>query len=203
MEKLQDITGKLWFKALIIIVILVAAFSVKQYLEKEYTKKSQVNSGSVTFYDSESGESSPGLELHNATQVSDDHKILQVFRNTFPDTTVLLACEEDLTNDGCKDLVVIYNTPYADEHSEHTDKVNDGYIRLTVLIDSGDGVNYTCTAPIPAPVEKQKIEFNNVDKKDEIEFILQGQKGAKVGYAIYRVIDGAPVNMFGEGMEEC
>ena len=36
-----------------------------------------------------------------------------------------------------------------------------------------------------------------------MEFVLQGQKGNKVGYGIYRVVDNAPMNLFGEGMEDC
>ena len=116
---------------------------------------------------------------------------------------MLVACEEDLTNDGKKDLVVIYNTPEEDEASKNTALVNGGHIRLTVMIDLGDGEAYEHTEPIPAPVENQKIQFQNIDKADEMEFVLQGQKGAKVGYGIFRVIEGKAVNLFGEGMEEC
>lgn len=144
-----------------------------------------------------------GRELNYAENVPEDNKILQAFKEQFPAATVLVACEEDLTNDGHKDLVVVYNTPEADENSKYTELVNGGHVRLLVMIDSGDGEHYYHTEPIPAPVENQKIQFQNIDQKDEIEFVLQGQKGSKVGYGIYRVMDDAAVNLFGEGMEEC
>ena len=131
-----------------------------------------------------------------------DNAFASIFFTDFG-ITMLVACEEDLTNDGKKDLVVIYNTPEEDEASKNTALVNGGHIRLTVMIDLGDGEAYEHTEPIPAPVENQKIQFQNIDKADEMEFVLQGQKGAKVGYGIFRVIEGKAVNLFGEGMEEC
>ena len=122
---------------------------------------------------------------------------------THREASVLLACEEDLTNDGLKDLVVIFATTEDDEHVGTENLGRHKHIRLTVAIDSGDGVNYEFTEPIPAPVENQKIQFQNIDKKDEIEFVLQGQKDNKVGYGIFRVVEGETVNLFGEGMEDC
>ena len=41
------------------------------------------------------------------------------------------------------------------------------------------------------------------DKEGEIEIIITGEKKGAVGYAIYRMIDGQPVDLFGEGMEDC
>lgn len=201
MEKKEKIYNKLWFKVAIIIVVLLVAFSARQFLEEKYLEATTIGTGSVTFYD---GEGRVGRELLYAENLAEtDNTILQAFKEEFPNVTVLVACEEDLTNDGCKDMVVIYNTPEADENAAKSTLVDGGYIRLVVAIDSGDGANYTFTDPIPAPIENQKIQFQNVDKTDEIEFVLQGQKGAKVGYGIYRVMDGAPINLFGEGLEEC
>lgn len=202
MEKKEKIFNKLWFKVVIIAVVLLIAFSARQFLEEKYLEATNVGTGSVTFYD---GEGRVGRDLLYAENLaeSDDNAILQAFKEAFPNVTVLVACEEDLTNDGCKDLVVIYNTPEEDEYKANSTLVDGGYIRLVVAIDSGDGENYTYTDPIPAPIENQKIQFQNIDKVDEIEFVLQGQKGAKVGYGIYRVMDGAPINLFGEGLEEC
>lgn len=33
--------------------------------------------------------------------------------------------------------------------------------------------------------------------------MLTGEKDGEIGYAIYRMIDGALINLFGEGMEDC
>lgn len=186
-------------KLLLIVLILFAGITVRQRLERLYIDK-QTQQGEVTTY--EDGDR-VGRDLTYAENVPEDNKILQAFYEQFPEATMLVACEEDLTNDGKKDLVVVYNTPEQDEDSKYTELVNGGHIRLTVMIDTGDGVNYEHTEPIPAPVENQKIQFQNIDKKEEIEFVLQGQKGSKVGYGIFRVMDDTTVNLFGEGMEEC
>ena len=44
---------------------------------------------------------------------------------------------------------------------------------------------------------------DSIDKEGEIEIIITGEKKGAVGYAIYRMIDGQPVDLFGEGMEDC
>ena len=199
MEQKEKFYHKLWFKAVIIVLVVLIGFSARTYLEKVY-RNSQRQEGTVQFFDDGSR---VGRDLDYALNVEDDNNILQAFKTAFPDVTVLVACEEDLTDDGCDDLVVIYNTPESDEYSDTTTMVNGGHIRMVVAIDSGDGENYTFSAPIPAPIENQKIKFQNIDKEAEMEFILQGQKGSKVGYGIYRVIDGAPVNLFAEGLVEC
>lgn len=174
---------------------------MRTYLEKVY-KDSQRQEGTVQFFDDGTR---VGRELAYAPNVDDDNKILQAFKAVYPNATVLVACEGDLTDDGLDDLVVIYNTnsKETDEYSGTTTLVNGGYIRMVVGIDSGDSENYVFSAPVPSPIENQKIKFQNIDKEAEMEFILQGQKGSKVGYGIYRVIDGAVVNLFAEGLEEC
>jgi hypothetical protein len=186
-------------KIFLIVCILLAGIIIRQSLENLYKEK-RVQEGTVTTY--EDG-SRVGRNLSYAETVPEDNKILEAFYEQFPTATMLVACEEDLTNDGKKDLVVIYNTPEADEASNNTALVNGGHIRLTVMIDLGNGEEYKHTEPIPAPIENQKIQFQNIDKADEMEFVLQGQKGTKVGYGIFRVIDGKTMNLFGEGMEEC
>ena len=201
MEKKEKIYHKLWFKVIVVIAVVLIGFSVRTYLEKVY-KDSQRQEGTVQFFDDGTR---VGRELDYAPNVDDDNKILQAFKAVYPNATVLAACKEDLTDDGLDDLVVIYNTnsKETDEYSETTTLVNGGYIRMVVGLDSGDGENYVFSAPVPSPIENQKIKFQNIDKEAEMEFILQGQKGSKVGYGIYRVIDGALVNLFAEGLEEC
>lgn len=172
-------------KILSVVLIVICGFFIRGKLDNIYEDmQAEV--------EEEESVERVGRELDYAESVPEDNKILQAFKAQYPDAEVLVACEEDLTNDGCKDLVVIAS---LEGHSGHAD--------LIVVIDSGDAENYQFTEPIPAPAENQKIKFKNIDGKDEMEFVLQGQKGNKVGYGIFRVVDGTPVNLFGEGMEDC
>ena len=200
-------TEKLFLKrmggrVLIVVSILLAGFLIRHKLDQTY-EDAQVRTeeGQVTVY--EDG-SRVGRDLEYAENVPEDNKILQEFKELYPEAKVLAACEEDLTDDGWEDLVVVFNQPEDEEHKHSSmELVDGGHIRLAVMIDGGDGQSYVCSEPIPAPVENQRIKFQNIDQKDEIEFILQGQKGTEVGYGVYRVMNGEPVNLFGEGMEEC
>lgn len=188
-------------KIIALAVVVLIGFLIRGKLDEVYDNRQvEVESGKVTEYTD--GER-VGRELNYAPNVSDDNKILQAFRNEYPTAEVLVACEEDLTNDGLKDLVVVYTIEADDVHEGVTDLGNHRHVRLTVAVDSGDGDHYEFTEPISAPVENQKIQFQNIDKKDEIEFVLQGQKNNKVGYGIFRVADGKTINLFGEGMEDC
>ena len=199
MEQKEKLYHKLWFKVVLIVGVVLIGFSARTYLEKVY-KDSQRTEGTVQFFDDGTR---VGRELDYAPNVDDNNKILQAFKAVHQDATVLVACEEDLTDDGLNDLVIIYNTQKADEYSETTTLINGGYVRMVVGIDSGDSENFTFSTPVPAPIENQKIKFQNIDKEAEMEFVLQGQKGSKVGYGIYRVIDGSLVNLFAEGLQEC
>lgn len=42
-----------------------------------------------------------------------------------------------------------------------------------------------------------------MDREPPLEFVLTGEKDGEVGYAIYRIIDGELINLFGENMEDC
>ncbi len=188
-------------KMIIIILVILAGFLIRGRLDGLYERQqTREGEGEVNVY---SEGDRVGRTLTYAENVPDDHPTLGVFHKEHPEAEVLAACEEDLTNDGLKDLVVIFATTEDDEHVGTENLGRHKHIRLTVAIDSGDGVNYEFTEPIPAPVENQKIQFQNIDKKDEIEFVLQGQKDNKVGYGIFRVVEGETVNLFGEGMEDC
>lgn len=188
-------------KALAFVFVILAGFFIRGKLDGLYEKQqTREGAGEVNLY-SDGGR--VGRSLSYAENVSEDNRILRAFYDEHPEAEVLVACEEDLTDDGLKDLVVIYATTEDDVHVGPENQGKHKHIRLTVAIDSGDGKRYEFTEPIPAPVENQKIQFQNIDKKDEIEFVLQGQKENKVGYGIYRVVGGETVNLFGEGMEDC
>lgn len=188
-------------KILIIILVVFAGFLLRGRLDGLYEKQqTRQGAGEVNVY---SDGERVGRGLSYAENVPEDHPILGAFCEEYPEAEVLVACEEDLTDDGLKDLVVIFATTEDDEHVGSENLGRHKHIRLTVAVDSGDGKVYQFTDPIPAPVENQKIQFQNIDKKDEIEFVLQGQKDNKVGYGIFRVVEGETVNLFGEGMEDC
>lgn len=166
-------------KIILIALILIVGFLVRGKLEE--TRQIQM--------EAEAEEDVMSKRADYAESVGEDNKILRAFLEHMPGADVQIACEEDVTDDGCKDLVVIYK--------------KDGLTRTVVAVDSGDGVNYEFTEPIPGPIENQKIQFKNIDKEGEIEFIITGEKNGAVGYAIYRMIDGVPTDLFGEGMEDC
>lgn len=169
-----------WGKCVIIICIVIIAFMLNRILEKKNQENIFQDAGEVK---------NIGRAASYAPQVEEDNKLLKVFKEAFPEADPVLACEEDVTNDGCKDLVVIY-------------RIKD-QVRTVIVTGSEEKEKCVFSTPIPAPVENQKIQFKNIDKEDEIEIIITGEKKGAVGYAIYRMIDGEPVDLFGEGMEDC
>mgnify|MGYP004517178957 FL=1 len=175
-EKLKD---SVWIKIILIAAIVIVAFVMRSVLENKHEeiKIDKQTAGKTV------------REMNYAKSVQEDDSILQVFKEKYSNAEILLACREDVTDDGLDDLVVIC-------------KLEEGN-RTIVVTDSGDSLNYNFSDPIPAPIENQKIQFKNIDKEGEIEFIITGEKKGAVGYAIYRMIDGQPVDLFGEGMEDC
>lgn len=202
MKKKKSFLKSDTFKVILIACLFFVGFFARKNLEHLYDVINNIGTGEAVVYDGDTA-GRVGRELDYAENVPEDNKILLAFKNLYPDAKILVACEEDLTDDGCKDLVVVFNNPHEDEHSESTQRIDGGYVRLAVMVDSGDGESYLCSAPVPAPIENQRIKFQNIDSKDEIEFILQGQKGAKIGYGIFRVMEGEPISLFDQGMEEC
>ncbi len=120
--------------------------------------------------------------------VSSDNKALKFFKEKMPGCKVITCAEEDITGDGKKDLVVIY---------EGTDTNNN----MTAVVSTTD--SFIITSSLPAPVKNQKIEFKDIDQKPPMEFMVSGSKGSNFGYAIYKVEDGSLKDIFGSGMEKC
>lgn len=184
-----------------IVLIFLIGYLVRYGLDSYYEKTQYgVGQGSVTEY---TDGTRVGRELNYAPNVAEDHPLLTAFTEWDEEAEVLVACEEDLTNDGVKDLAVIYTTAVDDEHVTASNRGKHRHTRLAVVIGSEDASTPEFTEPVPAPVENQKIQFKNIDQQDEIEFVVQGSKNGKVGYGIFRVEDKAVINLFGEGMEEC
>lgn len=113
---------------------------------------------------------------------------LQFFSANHPGQPIVTYAQADLDNDGRKDLIVIYR---SSESKNHMCVIRTVERRLVE------------TNPVPAPVSDQMIQFRDIDEKPPLEFIVQGRKGAKVGYAIFRVEQGRLTDLFGDGMEDC
>lgn len=113
---------------------------------------------------------------------------LSYFLSVQPDREVIKSARADLNSDNMEDLVVIY------KESEEKNKM------LVVLNKQGE---YQCTNEVPAPVSNQVITFKDIDNKPPLEFIVQGMKGANIGYAVYRVDGTRLEDLFGEGMRDC
>ncbi len=114
--------------------------------------------------------------------------MLEYFKATHPGKEVIIFDRADLNNDKTDDLVVIFR------------ESKEANAMLAILDLSG---SYQCTNEVPAPVSNQIIQFKDIDQKPPLEFIVQGMKGANVGYAIYRVEGAVLEDLFGEGMKDC
>lgn len=167
---MQNKKLSLIFKVLVLVVAVVGLAGLRQFLQEKEDETAEENG------------------VPYAEMVEEDHPLLGEFCSRYPERTVLLACAEDITNDGVQDIVVISQL--------HDD------IETIVLYTNADGLLVE-TPPIPAPRENQHIRFFNMDKLSEIETLITGEKNGQVGYAIYRIMDGEMINLFGEGMEDC
>ena len=124
-----------------------------------------------------------------ATPVSDDNKALQEFKKNHPGEEICLACEEDITGDGLKDLLVITR----DEENAYT---------TPMIADSEN--SWHELERVRAPYENQKMRFLDFDKDGIMNPLISGERNSKIGYAVYRITkDGKFIDVFGEGMEDC
>lgn len=114
--------------------------------------------------------------------------LLSHFLELHPSRIILKYAEADLDDDGRKDIIVIYRA--------------DGEKNQMSVIRNIAAAPVE-TNPLPAPISDQMIQFRNIDDTPPLEFILQGRKGAKVGYAIFRIEEGVLLDLFGDGMEDC
>jgi hypothetical protein len=118
----------------------------------------------------------------------DGGTLLQHFDQTHPGLEVIKIARGDVNGDSRDDLIVLY-------------RVSDGKNRMRVILDLSEGL--LATNEIPAPIENQLIQFRDIDKKPPMEFIVQGSKGSKTGFAVFRIENNRLIDLFGEGMEDC
>lgn len=129
--------------------------------------------------------SSQEVSQENYDIIDKKNPLLKIFENNYSNKIILMK-EGDITNDGIMDLIVIYGVSKSEK-------------RMVIVM----GGSNTLTNSVRAPIERQNIKFKNIDEKDEMEFIVSGYKGSKLGYAIYRVEDDKTIDLFGEGMDQC
>ncbi len=101
----------------------------------------------------------------------------------------IVAEEGDINADGLCDLVLIYHVPEEGN-------------RMCVLMRKQDNT-YERSKEFKAPVSNQNVYMRDIDGTPPVEFVVQGMKGAKTGFPIYRFVDGRIEDVFGEGMDDC
>ena len=120
--------------------------------------------------------------------------LLDFFNENNKNCKVITTNEEDINGDGKKDMVVIF------EHNDNTHG-HIGEVEFTVVINDDKP---KLLKHFKAPIENQKIEFKDIDKKEPIEFIISGSKNSNIGYSIYRVENNEILDIFGgDSMEAC
>jgi hypothetical protein len=129
-----------------------------------------------------------GDQKNYSPTVLQENALLRSFAVNHPGLLILKYAQADLDNDGLEDLIVIY-------------QVNKGQNEMCVLLHYIEG--FVESNSVPAPVSDQLIQFKDIDSKPPLEFIVQGRKGPKVGYAIFRIENGKLEDLFGQGMEDC
>lgn len=121
-------------------------------------------------------------------------RLLDFFKEENKNCTVITVGEKDINNDEKEDMVVIFK--HNDNSHGHI-----GEVEFTVVINDD---NPKLLKHYKAPVENQKIEFKDVDKKQPIEFIISGSKNSNIGYSIYRFENNEVIDIFGSGsMDAC
>ena len=132
----------------------------------------------------------PGRVINRADRVGSpkEEELLLQFEALNPGREVIKYAAQDLNEDGRLDLVVIY-------------RVSPEKNMMRIVLDLGG--QFTQTNEVPAPYSTQVISFRDIDNKPPMEIVVQGTKGAKFGYAIYRVEGTRLDDLFGEGMEGC
>ncbi len=113
---------------------------------------------------------------------------LVFFKQQNPGREIIKWVEADLNHDGRIDCIVIY-------------RISREKNMMRVILNLAGG--YFDTNEVPAPVSDQVIQLRDIDRKPPMEFIVQGAKGIKMGYAVYRIEENRLVDLFGEGMDDC
>ncbi len=134
------------------------------------------------------GEKSQQGQQTGEAEIPEQNRLLRCFENKNPGKVIIKCALADLNSDGRDDLIVMY-------------RVSKDKNMMRVILDGNGGC--VSTNEVPAPYSNQAIRFRDIDNKPPMEFIVQGARGAKIGYAIFRVEGDRLIDLFGEGMEDC
>ena len=118
-----------------------------------------------------------------------NNELYEVYIKKYSDKELLIFLEGDFSGDNIDDLIIIYR------ESAYSNKL------VGIYKDSNGRI--LITAPIPAPIENYTIRFYNIDEKVPNEILVSGQKGANIGFAVYRLENGELISLFENGMEKC
>lgn len=125
---------------------------------------------------------------NTAVQCDRDNAPLHHFAARNPGRAIIKWAMRDLNDDGREDLLVIY-------------RVDAEKNMMRVVLDLGGGFGET--NEVPAPHSNQVISFRDIDGKPPVEIVVQGTKGVKFGYAVFRVEGTELTDLFGDGMDGC
>ncbi len=123
-----------------------------------------------------------------SVQYDRDNAPLHHFVARNPGREIIKWAMRDLNDDGREDLLVIY-------------RVDAEKNMMRVVLDLGG--SFSETNEVPAPHSNQVISFRDIDGKPPMEIVVQGTKGVKFGYAIFRVVGAELTDLFGDGMDGC
>ena len=179
----------LLIRVLAVIFLVVCCFLLRQYLAKRNIEAEQAEGVDANSVITAGGNIGQGREYDKP--VDYDHPALLWFGKTYGNRAAIMGFAGDMTDDGLDDLIILY----------HEDGIID-ICWMCVAVQSVDG-SWSATEPVRAPVENQKIRVFDMDKEPPMEFVITGEKKGEIGYAIFRVIEGALIDLFGEGMNDC
>lgn len=129
----------------------------------------------------------PNSRLVNENLSVESNELYERFIKENPEKIVLKSEYSDVSDDGKKDLIVIYKT--------------NEIVRMSGYISVDD--KYIMVEEVPAPVENQTIKLKDIDDKGVVEFIVSGSKNGVVGYSIFRFEGNQFINLFAQDMDDC
>ena len=103
-------------------------------------------------------------------------ELYKEYMNRYKNKEILTFLEGDFSGDNISDLIIIYR------ESNNSNKL------IGIYTDEKGKV--LMTNPIPAPIENYIVKFYNIDEREPQEFLVSGQKGANIGFAVYRLENG-------------
>ena len=116
-------------------------------------------------------------------------ELYKEYISKYKNKEILTFLEGDFNGDNISDLIIIYR------ESNNSNKL--------IGIYTNEKGKIIMTNPIPAPIENYIIKFYNIDEREPQEFLVSGQKGANIGFAVYRLENGEFISLFESGMERC